>query len=263
MGAFSYVFAKNPTHLKEVFQLAKDNYINELANEISQLNQSDFLYEIEEINQMQLESLDRMKGEFELEWNQLLYPSKDFQINSSRKRLNVSRVWQRTNGVSKPTKACGPAVAVMINNYYKSRGHWVKNSQDYGGHAKYINRMIKEMKTGTFGTTAANFRDGIRRQLNVNHKTSTTPWRAWTLSGNGYFESYKTSINLDRPVALRFNNIIKGNKFAKYHFVTGIGYNGSEAIVKDPDNGKSNTQDRKFSWKTNQSKITMIITSPK
>lgn len=263
LGAFSYVFAKNPTHLKEVFQLAKDNYINELANEISQLNQSDFLYEIEEINQMQLESLDRMKGEFELEWNQLLYPSKDFQINSSRKRLNVSRVWQRTNGVSKPTKACGPAVAVMINNYYKSRGHWVKNSQDYGGHAKYINRMIKEMKTGTFGTTAANFRDGIRRQLNVNHKTSTTPWRAWTLSGNGYFESYKTSINLDRPVALRFNNIIKGNKFAKYHFVTGIGYNGSEAIVKDPDNGKSNTQDRKFSWKTNQSKITMIITSPK
>ncbi|WP_010095707.1 C39 family peptidase [Ornithinibacillus scapharcae] len=267
LGAFSYIFAEDINHLHKVFQSAKEDYIKELEREFSTMNNSDFISgindlqnEIEEVNKMNLESLNRLPGEFEKEWKDILTPNK---VNlSSYKRLPVTRVYQRVSGVTKPTKACGPAVAVMINNYYKGKGYWVKDSTDYGGHANYINRMIKEMNTGTLGTSAANFRDGLRRQLNVNHKTSTSPWRAWTLSGNGYFESYKTSISGNRPVALRFDNIIKGSKFTKYHFVAGIGYDGTEAIVKDPDNGKTNTGDRRFSWKTNQSVITMIINSP-
>lgn len=177
--------------------------------------------------------------------------------------LPITRIWQRTSGVSKPKSACGPTVADMINNYYKSEGYNVRNSTYYGGNVKYINRMITSMKTGVFGTTTANFRDELRRQLNINYPTSTSPWKVWIHPANGYFETYKSYLKSERPVALRFNNIFKtGSESYKWHYVLGVGYTASHAIILDPDGGKTNTRSTKISWSLYQKNISMIFTQP-
>lgn len=78
------------------------------------------------------------------------------------------------------------------------------------------------------------------------------------------YNSYKISINSDRPVAIRFRAFSNG--YAAYHFVAGIGYSdtssGLFAKIKDPDNGANNTGTISISWAANQNYFDLSFSSP-
>ena len=122
-----------------------------------------------------------------------------------------------------------------------------------------VNRLRGLMNTVFYGTSASNYRDGLREQLNSKYSTTTSPFRSFVQKAGGLFTSYKTSIDTSHPVALRFN--LLSNGYASHHFVLGVGYNGSQFALKDPDGRQNNTSITWVSWNNNQNKMSMIHTS--
>lgn len=182
------------------------------------------------------------------------------------KELAVTRIWQRSSGISSPKSSCGPTTGAMIVNYYKSKGYTIRGSSYYvGGNSGLVNHLYSEMNSGIFGTSLSDFAGGLFDHL--RHDGKSTIWRglAYDDATNHYIE-YKDAIYTDRPVAIRYNFFVSSDSYVNYHFVAGIAYkeqNGTNYFgIKDPDNGETTTETRYLSWDSQAKNFAMHLTIP-
>ncbi|RTQ96234.1 C39 family peptidase [Lysinibacillus telephonicus] len=268
----SIVTAKNTIELNETFEKNKTELIDKLKDEMTLNNLSDedstdsIREEIELIENLELKTVSERNLENNITDSESAIQNSNPSVITplASNPLPVRRVYQRSSGVLQPGKSCGPAVGVMMSNYYYSIGYEsINNSGYYGGDAKFINHLASSgyMKTGTVGTSLANFEDGLRKHLNLN-LTSNLFDVARTSATNKY-STYKNLINSGHPVAIRFTNIweaIFGSSAYSWHYVLGTGYSGSNVIMLDPDGSSSGT--KTFNYTTYQSDMNLIWIIP-
>lgn len=172
----------------------------------------------------------------------------------SKKELAVTRIWQRTTGITSPKSACGPTTGAMIVNYYKSLGYNVRGSSYYGGHAGLVNHLYTEMNSGMLGTSLSNFASGLFDHL--EHDDSTTTWTGLSYDHPNSainYDTFKSYIDSNRPSAIRYDFFVSNDSYTNYHFVAAVGYevipSGSKYFgIKDPDNGQTNTSTVWLNW---------------
>jgi hypothetical protein len=259
LGGLQYLYGDNKDDIIQQFNEKKNRLL-------IQLKQENLMDEYESVKNKKLKSLTKDKKDVQDLWNKLLLndnSSYDLKKNyisiasTNYKHLDITRLWQRMDGVNSPDSACGPTTGAMIVNWYKSQGYWVRDSSYYGGDAKLINHLYNEMGTDSFGTSISEYNSGMKKHLNHD----TTGWDTWDLRAEGYYLSYKISIDDSRPVALRFDYFVSDTADYKYHFVAGEGYDETSGTtyvaVKDPDGGEFNTGTHWISWSDNDQDMAM------
>lgn len=259
LNAMNLMYAQNAADLKTKHKnliskklMAIENKIKNSTNEDEKqmLNKA-----LQEVKDNKLESLT--KGEYTESWNKLNAGKKDSSkevkiLSTTYKELSVTRLWQRTAGVTYEDSACGPTTGAMIANYLKSTGYNVRNSSYYGGNAEFINHLWGEM-AWWWGTSSSAFRGEMKEHLNKDY--SSTKFSAIVWDSGSYYNNLKGEINSGLPFGIRFDSNSAANVYSSYHWVAGIGYwttSVDEFIgIKDPDSGEFNTSTHWISWETN------------
>ncbi len=157
---------------------------------------------------------------------------------SSSPELSVERVYQRTSGVANPNSSCGPAVGVMIANYYRNIRNYssVRNSNYYGGTAKHINHMYTMMNSYFFGTNQYSLHNGLETELNLDKNLWIAKSRAYDTPGveEPSLVNIKNAIDARYPLALLEN--VNYSNGLRYHWTIIVAYNSSGQIgYYDPD----------------------------
>ncbi|RXZ84038.1 hypothetical protein EBB07_02765 [Paenibacillaceae bacterium] len=189
--------------------------------------------------------------------NSINYTSWNYYLNTQtnlaplaiveEKELPLTRIWQRTTGITNPKTACGPTTGAMIVNYYKSRGYNVRGSTYYGGNAGLVNSLYSKMNTGIFGTTLPKFAVGLFEHLELDDSITTWTGLSYTHPNSSlHFNTFKTYIDSNRPSAVRYDYFVDSESYINYHFMAANGYrvdsDGSKYFgFKDPDNGETTT----------------------
>jgi hypothetical protein len=263
LGGLNYYYSKDMYHLKKELDAKKKELLSKMEEEIKLTEKNNkeeskkLKDEYDRLIKLEVKSIKKEdKAPFKKNWENLTSTSGSIgssAVLSTIKELPVTRMWQRTSGVTWPSSACGPTAGATIANYYKNkRNLWVKGSSDFGGDAEFINHLWSEMSYW-WGTDMGTYTAKMKGHYNANHY-GTTPWTTWDMRAKGSFNNYEMSIDDNRPVAIRFD--ANNGGWADYHFVVGIGYNktssGTMALVKDPDGGEKNTGTKSFSWSANE-----------
>jgi len=252
LKALDYFYATDSKDLRSKFESIKQNKINRLTDlkQSSNIEEKKSIdEEIQKMKNTQLKSLN--KGSFEKEWITVVKDRKDVSVlSTTEKVLSVTRIWQRTNGVTWEDSACGPATGAMIANYFKSRGYSIRDSSYYGGDAKFINHLWSKMAYW-WGTSAMSFRSEMEDHLNLDLSTHTFDAHGWDEPN---FSIVKSQIDNNLPYGLRFET--NSSADYSYHWVALIGYRTSSSgdfyAIKNPDGGQNNTGTKFISRATNE-----------
>jgi hypothetical protein len=255
LGPLQFLYGKNKNEVNEKFNQRKIRWIKELEKENKTLTP-----EYEKVKKKEIPRIRKDAKHID-EWNKLLSydPQNTFTIAATTYRLlGVTRLWQRSSGVSSPNSACGPTTAAMVSNYLKGQGFNVKGVSNYSSTGSFINHMYSELGTTFAGTSINQYISGLNTHL--EHNYTNNKWSTWTYRAYGYYAHYKDNINNNKPVGLRFDFWIKEGTYIDYHFVAGIGYyHGSvaEFAIKDPDGGSGNTEEIWLEWNKNNDDMAM------
>ncbi|CAH1216941.1 hypothetical protein PAECIP111893_04210 [Paenibacillus plantiphilus] len=254
LNALNIIHAKDTQDLRDQFQQIKANKrkeISKLMNRSTNEEQKKMLIEeYEAVSKQELVSLP--KGDYQDKWQAIENKGEVSILSTPQKVLSVSRVWQRTSGVTWEDSACGPTTGVMIANYLKSAGYTVRGSSYYGGNSDFINHLWSEM-AWWWGTSAMSFRENMEQHLNLdysNHKFEAFGW------DDPSFSNIQSYLDDNIPYGIKFESNSNDSVYASYHWVAAIGYKvsslGDFVAIKDPDGGQNNTGTHFISYDTNE-----------
>lgn len=258
LGPLQFLYGKDKNEINEKFKQKKDKWLKDLEKQNKESSQ--------EYKDLIKKEIPRIKKDSKHadEWNNILSfnPVNQMSINTTAtttyKVLSVTRLWQRSSGVSSPNSACGPTTAAMVSNFLKSQGYNVKGVSDYSSTGSFINHMYNELGTSSLGSSMFQYLSGLNTHL--EHNYTSNAWDAWSYRAYGYYSHYKDNILNNKPVGLRFDYWVSEGSYVNYHFVAGIGFNhGSiaEFAIKDPDGGSANTGSIWLNWNDNNDDMDM------
>lgn len=259
LGAMRIVQANNKDELEKIFENIKQKELENIKEQVDKTKDSkskeSYIKELKKLEQKKLKGIEKNK-ENEKKWEKYLSQSSENNTNSlvtplggttTYKVLNVAHMYQRQPGVYNEGKsACGPTSGAVIADYYKLRGYNVRGVSYYGTQVKLINHLYTEMGTGTIGTTMDQWATGMSTHMNHN----ASAWDVFTHEAIGYFPTYESYIDANRPVGIRFD-YNPWNTDYKWHFVVGVGYNTETGQIQVCDVDSTSTKYRWISWSAN------------
>ncbi|GBF74012.1 hypothetical protein PA598K_02341 [Paenibacillus sp. 598K] len=192
-------------------------------------------------------------------WNQLS-DNKVMSVSSypSAGWLDVTRIYQRLEGVDHPKSACGPTSLAMAIQYLSSLGYNVHDVSHFNySFPQMINGYYNFLSSNFMGTSSGNMSFLVPTLLNMY----MTGWTSTSVDADssGAMDKFKDRIVSSRPPLVMWDQLswfpwIDADVY--WHWQTGNAYRTSGGAfqfgVKDPDNGINNTSTIYYSWIDNQ-----------
>ncbi|WP_405175626.1 C39 family peptidase [Paenibacillus sp. FSL H8-0261] len=198
-------------------------------------------------------------------WNHYLNNSAaKLEVSLTQKKLTMTTFNQYGAGVTNQPSACGPTTMAAISEYWRAyRGFsLIPSTYVYGSAANTINHFYNEHG----GTVIGMWVDQMKAGLVLHNGDFYGSASASTITS---YASYRTEINNNRPVAMKFDKKFTffepDQDYAyPYHWTVGKGYayNSFDSMVIVNDNtGDSDHQEHFIDFPTNQPILSLVAFS--